>query len=59
MTKRENLKSINERIEDVGKRGYFALGISVLSLLFTLPLGEMVLGQLIDIQLWASIASVV
>jgi hypothetical protein len=51
------LKSTDKTIENIGKKGLIALGLSFLSLLFTLPIGESLFGQEINIQLWASLAS--
>ena len=59
MTKRESLKLVNKKIDDIGKKGFIGLGVSLLSLIFALPKGESILDQEINIQIVASIISVV
>jgi hypothetical protein len=59
MTKREALKSIKKNIESIGYKGYFGLGISLLSFVFTLPEGERVFNRIINVQFVASLISIV
>jgi len=58
-TKRESLKTTKIKIENISKFGYISLGIGILALLFTLPIGETIFNYPMNIQLIASIVLVI
>ena len=57
VTKRESFKKAIISIDEIGKKGFISLGLSLLSYLVSLPIGETLFGKEINIQSWLTIFS--